>query len=91
MLTLIEQAVRHDLPTELDVLERFDVAARSISEVVDLPNRKQQLILKLLHQNGGRLSKKKREGEFPELTDAEVTAIEEAFQSAFDSPLNGES
>ena len=85
VLTLIEQAVRHDLPTELDVLQRFDSATRAISEVVDLPNRKQQLILKLLHQNGGRLSQNKRHSEFSELTDAEVTAIEDAFQSAFDS------
>lgn len=85
VLTLIEQAVRHDLPTELDVLERFDVASRSVAEVVDLPNRKQQLILRLLHQNGGQLSKKKRESEFPELTDAEVTSIEETFNAAFDS------
>ncbi len=82
---LIERAVRHDLPTELDVLQRFDSATRAMAEVVDLPNRKQQLMLKLLHQNGGRLSKNKRQTEFSELTDHEIAAIEDAFQSAFDS------
>ncbi len=89
VLDLIETAVRHDLPTELDVLQRFDRASRAIAEVVDLPNRKLQLMLKLLHQNGGKLSKNKREGEFPELTEAEIAGIEAAFQAAFESTEAG--
>ena len=83
LIDLIERVVRHDLPTELDVLQRFDLAGREIAEVVDLPNRKRQLMLRLLHQNRGRLSKAKREGEFPELTDEEVGGIEAAFARAF--------
>lgn len=84
VLDLIERAVRHDLPAELDVLQRFDVASQAISAVVDLPNRKRQLMLRLLHQNKGRLSKLKRTAEFPELTDAEIAQIEAAFSEAFD-------
>lgn len=83
VLYLIERAVRHDLPSELDVLQRFDVAGQAISEVVDLPNRKHQLMLRLLHHNRGKLSKTKRAGEFPELTDDEVSRIEAAFAEAF--------
>lgn len=83
VIDLIERAVRHDLPTELDVLQRFDVAGRAIAEVVDLPNRKRQLMLRLLHQNHGKLSKNKREGEFPELTNEEIVLIEAAFARAF--------
>lgn len=83
VLDLIERAVRHDLPSELDVLQRFDVASRAIAEVVDLPNRKRQLMLKLLHHQRGKLSKTKRAGEFPELTDDEIFRIEAAFAEAF--------
>lgn len=85
VLELIETAVRQDLPAELDVLQRFDVASRAIAEVVDLPNRKKQLILQLLHQNHGRLSKAKRTQEFAELTDDEVVRIQKAFALAFSS------
>lgn len=84
VLDLIENAVTKELPAELDVLQRFDSAGAAIAEVVDLPNRKLQLMLKLLHQNHGRLSKIKHEGEFPELSQAEVRKIEEAFAMAFD-------
>jgi hypothetical protein len=86
VLDLIENAVRQDLPAELDVLQRFDAAGRAISEVVDLPNRRKQLMLRLLHQNHGRLSKAKRSDEFAELTDQEILLIEKAFASAFGSP-----
>ncbi|MCF7686873.1 MAG: Fic family protein [Cephaloticoccus sp.] len=82
-LDLIERAVRHDLPNELDVLQRFDVASQAISEVVDLPNRKLQLLLRLLHQNHGKLSKLKRKSEFPELTSNEINRIERTFAGAF--------
>jgi len=82
-LDLISQAVHQDLPAELDVLQRFDVAARAITEVVDLPNRKRQLMLRLLHQNRGKLSKAKHEAEFPELTADEITRIQAAFAAAF--------
>lgn len=83
LLDLVTRAVREDLPGELDVLQRFDAAIRAISEVVDLPSRKRQLMVRLLHHNRGRLSKNKRASEFPELTDDEIARIEIAFSEAF--------
>jgi AcrR family transcriptional regulator len=84
VLELIETTVTRDLPSELDVLRRHDLARENIKRIVDLPGRKLNLLLRLLHQNRGALSKSKRNAEFSELTDPEVTRIEEVFREAFE-------
>ncbi|PAW65764.1 MAG: hypothetical protein B9S34_10055 [Opitutia bacterium Tous-C1TDCM] len=83
ILDLIATTVRDDLPSELDIIQRFDTAGRAIAEVVDLPSRRMQLMLKLLHQNQGKLSKTKLNQEFPELAEREIQAVEAAFRAAF--------
>jgi hypothetical protein len=42
------------------------------------------LLIKLLNQNNGRLSKNKRLKEFDDITDEEVLSIEENFQIIFE-------
>jgi hypothetical protein len=84
VLELIETTVTHDLPGELDVLKRHDLARENIKRVVDLPGRKLNLLLRLLHQNRGVVSKSKRNAEFGELTEAEIVRIEQAFCDAFE-------
>lgn len=41
------------------------------------------LLIKFLDQNGGKLSKKKRDKHFEELGDVEIRSIEEAFRDIF--------
>jgi hypothetical protein len=50
-------------------------------QIVDMPDQRASLLLKLILQNGGKLSKAKR-SQFSELTDAEVERIESAVQIA---------
>lgn len=83
VLDLIATTVTHDLPEELDVLRRQDLARVGIKHVVDFPGRKLNLLLRLLHQNRGVLSKSKRIAEFGELSDEEVERIETVFRDAF--------
>jgi Fic family protein len=83
VLDLIETTVRHDLPHELDILEKIDRVTTAIKEEVDLPDRKLASLLSLLRSNGGKLSARKRASAFPELTDEEIRGIEEAYRSAF--------
>ena len=80
----VADAVRHDLREELGFIEAFDRAFRAVSEIVDMPDRRTSLLIRLCVQNGGRLSASKRPG-FRELGDGEVTAIESAIGSAFSS------
>jgi hypothetical protein len=86
VLEVIEAVVTHDLPEELDLLQRADDAVAGIKRIVDLPDRKMNLLLSLLMQNQGRLSSNKRTGLFAELTDAEIVRIEGAFADHFGPP-----
>jgi len=74
--------VREDVAGELRFLRGYDAARETVRDIVDMPDRRLDLLLQLLHQNGGRLSKNKR-GQFDELTDHELARIEAAFQDAF--------
>jgi Fic family protein len=77
----IEETICRDLKQELDFLAFFDQAMKSLMDIVDMPNQRATLLIRLIHQNKGRLSMNKRGG-FPELTDAEIERIESAIRAA---------
>jgi hypothetical protein len=74
--------IREDVSAELRFLQNYDAARAAVLEAVDLPDRRCDLMLQLLHQNQGKLSKSKR-GKFSEITNAELEQIEAAFMDAF--------
>ncbi|PJA25507.1 MAG: hypothetical protein COX57_03005 [Alphaproteobacteria bacterium CG_4_10_14_0_2_um_filter_63_37] len=78
----VAYAVEEDLAEELRFLAGYDNARRAMQEVVDMPDRRLELFIQLLHQNGGKLSNSKR-GTFQELSAAEIAALEEAYVAAF--------
>ncbi len=80
----LADAVERDLSDELTFLTIFDRATESARDVVDMPDRRLSLFVRLVLQNGGRLSERKR-AQFGELSDEEVTAMESAIRSARDS------
>ncbi len=77
----IEETIRRDLKHELDFLKFFDLALRSVMDIVDMPNQRASLLIRLIHQNAGKLSKGKR-AMFAELSDEEVGKIESAIRTA---------
>ena len=74
--------VREDVSAELRFLQNYDSAREAVLDVVDLPDRRCDLMLQLLHQNRGKLSKSKR-AKFSEITDEELERIEAVFIEAF--------
>jgi Fic family protein len=76
----VSDTVLNDLRQELEYLTRYDRMLEAIESVVDLPNKRRSLFVRLCAQNGGRLSKAKR-AEFSELSDEEITKLETAVQS----------
>jgi len=56
---------------------------QQINLISVLPDNKVDLLIKILIQNNGKLSKRKREKEFDELTDREIVKIEESFKEIF--------
>ena len=74
---VVADTIATDIQMELGFLKRYDQAMESVNEVVDLPGPRASLLVRLVLQNHGLLSKAKR-GQFPELSDEEIVAIEEA-------------
>ena len=80
LFSCIDQTIATDFKQELDFIEHYDQARSGIREVVDLPDRKLDLIIKFIVQNHGKLSRQKRDKYFDMLTDDEVAAIEQVVQ-----------
>jgi len=79
----VRRTVEQDLPREIDYLRRHDEAIRRIMDAVEMPDRVAENLVLFIRQNGGTLSKKRREGEFNKLGDQEVTLIEAIVNDAF--------
>jgi len=77
----IEDTIGSDLKRELDFLKFFDAAVKSVLNIVDMPNQRASLLVRLIHQNKGTLSKSKREM-FSELTAEELQRIESGVNEA---------
>jgi hypothetical protein len=76
----VAETTRTDLREEIGFLKVFDAAIRSTMDIVDMPDRRASLLVRLILQNDGRLSQTKR-ATFSELKDEEISAIEEAVAS----------
>lgn len=80
---MLERTIQVAIPEELRFLQKLDTARRAITEIVDMPDRKRDQLLIRLHNNRGKLARSRREAEFPELTDTEISDIEQAYREIF--------
>jgi hypothetical protein len=85
LFRFIEQTIGTELVEELAFLANYDQTKKAIQEVVDMPDRKIDLFIQACMQNNGRLSASKRVSHFDFLSDEEVTHLEDAVRSAYDS------
>lgn len=83
LFRFLSHTIDSELAPELAFLARFDRAKSAIQDIVDMPDRKIDLFVRLCRQNGGRLSRGKRASQFAMLSDAEVAAMEQALDSAW--------
>lgn len=83
LFRFIEQTIETELVEELDFLRRYDRAKRGLQEIVDMPDRLIDLFIRCCLQNKGRLSKRKRESQFPELEDSEVQKMEKVVREVY--------
>jgi Fic family protein len=84
----IADTVRRDLKEELGFVAVFDRAFNAVREIVDMPDRRASLFVRLSMQNGGHLSAAKR-SQFPELSDAEIAQLETQVQQAISAEAAG--
>lgn len=79
----IADTIRQDLRDELGFVAVYNRATEAVREIVDMPDRRLSLFVRLVMQNQGRLSAAKRRI-FEELSNAEVAAMERAVAVARD-------
>ncbi len=80
----VEQTIEQDLPQEVAYLEAYDRFSKGLQEIVDMPERKVDLLHKFLRQQNGRLSKRARTNECAALTDEEVERIETLYRDSLE-------
>jgi hypothetical protein len=83
LFDMIEGTIGVDLVEELDFLTCYDQAKSEVQLIVDLPDRLLDLFIRLVVQNRGQLSRRKRNSLFRMLEDDEVTLMERAVRDAF--------
>ena len=79
----VEETVNKTLPEEVEYLEKYDILNNFIKNYIDMPDRLVDLLIRFIQQNGGQLSKRAREREFKQLTNAEVLAVEQKYDNIF--------
>ena len=77
----LAESIRQDLRQELGFVSVFDQALDGVRHIVNMPDRRASLFVRLCMQSGGRLAARKR-ARFPELADDEMRAMEGAVQRA---------
>lgn len=70
LFSCVARTVDLDLPAGTAFLAGYDTFRKRVSALVDMPDRIMDLLFRFLRQNDGALSKRAREREFAQLTDA---------------------
>jgi len=84
----LERTVEHDLEEEIVFLLGFDAARATLGGLLDWPAHSLDLFIRLVNQNGGLLSRTKRESFFSWMTDDEVRRCEAIVVEAFGASKN---
>lgn len=79
----IQVTIEKELVEELNFLKNYDVIKHTIQEIVDMPDNRIDLFIRLSIQNNGVISSEKRKSHFAELTDEEVQKMQIAIQKSY--------
>lgn len=85
LFSFVETTIDTELVEELSFLANYDRTKAAIQRIVDMPDRKIDLFIRLCIQNNGKLSQRKRESHFDFLTADEIARMEEAVRDGYGS------
>ncbi len=85
LYSFIEQTIDQELAQELAFLANYSEAKESIKEIVDMPDRKVDLLIRFCLQNNGQLSAKKRHQHFEQLSDQEIGSLVQVIQEIYEN------
>ena len=86
----LERTVEHDLGAEISFLVGFDRARTALSSIADWPGHSLELFIRVVSQNDGKLSTRKRNSHFEWMTDPEMTRFEEIVKRAFNVDIDAD-
>lgn len=84
----VQQTIEHDLPEETRFLVNYDRFRGSVQDSVEMPDSTVFLLYSFFSQNEGKLSKRARENEFLQLTEAEIEHFEDVYDKLFHVATN---
>ncbi|MCF8241369.1 MAG: Fic family protein [Melioribacteraceae bacterium] len=79
----VQDTVKNIIPAEVLYLINYDLFKQNLDDKFDMPDKTVALLIGFLEQNEGKLSKRAREKEFAQLTDEEVSEIENTYNNIF--------
>jgi len=79
----VNDTIQNIIPNEVSYLTKYDEFKRYLDDDFEMPDKLVALIVRFLEQNNGRLSKRAKEKEFPDLTENEIQLIEDNYKKIF--------
>jgi hypothetical protein len=80
----VQETIKKTIPEEVKYLERYDLMKSWLDDYFEMPDKTVSLLVRFLEQGNGKLSNRARSNEFKELSEEDVRAIEDKFNSVFD-------
>lgn len=84
----VEETIEEIIPQEIQYLYQYDEMKAYLEQTFEMPDKLISLLIRFLEQHQGTLSQRARTTEFAELTELEVSQIEQQFQAIF-HPASG--
>ncbi len=83
LVQTIHATLKEDMPEELQFIERYDEAKKTLQHIVDMPDKDINMMIVLLHQNKGVFPKRRRD-RFAKLTDEEISLMQKKYREIFE-------
>jgi hypothetical protein len=79
----IEDTIVRIIPSELDYLKKYDKLTDRINDFLTMENTRVDLLIKMIHKNEGKLSKRKYERFFSDITEERIESILRMYDDVF--------
>lgn len=79
----IQDTIDRIIPSELDYLKKYDKLTDRINDIVAMENTRVDLLIKIVHQNNGKFSKRKYEKLFDDIDEEIIRHIESMYDDVF--------
>lgn len=79
----IKDTIDRIIPSELDYLKKYDKLTDRINDFLTMEDTRVDLLIKMIHQNEGKLSKRKHENFFSDIDVERIESIERMYNEVF--------